>query len=138
MTTFFQGLKNLFEKIPAKTNFLKDLGFGGSYIGFRYFLQGHNEKPSDTFMKGLSDKLGYDYVSIPIKRDGSNQELIDLVEDEFTNDVKIYLSRFKNDPARTYSSNLNKEKSLSETLNDAFEEDIFHSKTQIDLSDIFE
>ncbi len=137
MTSFFAGLKSLFEDIPAKTKFLTDLDFSNSYIGFRYFLQGHKEEPSPKFMKKLSEDLGYDYISIPIKRTAEHQAIRTKIEAEFTTDLEKLLTKYAGDTSRTYTKN-KKEPSVSEVIT-AFqiEKDLLDTSKQLDVSDLF-
>ncbi len=136
MTNFFKDLKSLFEDIPTKTNFLKDLNFSNSYIGFRYFLQGHQDEPSPKFMKKMSDELGYDYVQIPIKRGEESQLILNKIETDFKEDLKLYLKKYEGD---TTNPNSKKRKaSVSEVISTfQIEKDILDPSKQLDVSDLF-
>ncbi len=139
MSKFLDKLKDLFEKIPSKTNFLRDLGFGGSYTGFRYFLQERSSSPSEKFMTKLSDELGYEYVYIPIKEE--HQELIDTIHNDFVNDLEVYVEKYEGDTTRVYTKN--QESSSLSAVVEAFElakleKDIMDPNKQIDISGLFE
>jgi hypothetical protein len=94
MEAFLEQLKEIFKKIPKKPKFLQDLGFHSSYIGFRYFLQGHNDKPNSKFMIKLSDELGYEYIEIPIRKNGSDDHLVESITDNFLEDLQNYLEKY--------------------------------------------
>ncbi len=139
MTDFFEGLKDLFEDIPAKTRFLKDLDFNSSYTGFRYFLQGHTKEPSEKFMEKICSELEYDYVRIPIKPGSDQDEIVAKLQSEFTTDVQKYLEKYEGDEARVYSNNRNGAGSVSEVVA-AFEvdKDLLESDVRIDATGLFE
>ncbi len=138
MTKFFDGVKELFDKIPTKTKFLKDLGFNHSYIGFRYFVQGHTQEPSPNFMSKLSEELGYEYIRVPIKADGSHQEVIEGLQSEYHNDLEVYLEKYEKDNSRVYTKDRNGEGSVSKVIA-AFEmeKDLLDPDKQLDVSDLF-
>ncbi len=138
MKEFLRKMKELFEDIPAKTKFLKDVGFNHSYIGFRYFLQGRNEAPSPRFMANLSEELDYDYITIPVKRDEDHRKITDTFYNEFTSDLEVYLERYEGDTVRTYTKNREGEGSVSKVIA-AFEveKDLLDPTKQLDVSDLF-
>ncbi len=138
MTNFFRGLKDLFDRIPSKTKFLTDIGFNNSYIGFRYFLQGRNDKPSTKFMEQLCEEVGYDYIRVPVKPGTDQEEIRDKLYEEFTSDLEEYLKKYEGDPARTYTKNKAGESSVSAAVA-AFEveQDLLDPNKQLDVSDLF-
>ncbi len=137
MTNFFKKLKDTFEDIPSKAKFLDDMDFGNSYIGFRYFLQGRKDKPSDKFMEKICDEMDYNYIRIPVKR-GEENKLLDQVHDEFNNDLKEYLKKYEGDSPRTYTKNRSGVSSVSAAVA-AFEveQDILDPNKKLDVSDLF-
>ncbi len=137
MTNFFKNMKDLFTDIPSKAKFLEDLGLGNSFVGFRYFLQGRNEEPSEKFMKKLCDELEYDYIQVPAKR-GESNELLDDLTDQFNQDLKQYLEKYEGDPTRSP----NKPKTDKSTVSAAvaafeIEKELLEPKERIDVSDLF-
>jgi hypothetical protein len=137
MSTFFTKLKVVFEKIPIKARFLKDLGFNISYSGFRYFMQGRKQTPSKKLMEGMCDSMGYELVVIPIKLDEENQKIKDSLENKFFLDLDDYLKKYEDDPARVYSKDFGKESSVAKAL-EAFSSDTsFDPNEKIDVSDFF-
>ncbi len=140
MSEFFGKLKELFDKIPTKTKFLNDLGFNHSYIGFRYFLQGRIQEPSPKFMDKLSEELGYQYVRVPIKIDGSHREIIEGLQSEYQRDLEDYLKIYYKDKGegKVYVKDRDGGGSVSEVIA-AFEvqKDLLDPDKQVDVSDLF-
>jgi len=137
MSTFFTKLKIVFEKIPIKARFLKDLGFNISYSGFRYFMQGRKPTPSKKLMENICDNIGYELVVIPVKIDEESQKLKDKLEEEFFVDLDEYLKKYENDPSRVYSKDFGGESSVAKAL-EAFSDEVdFDPNQKIDISDIF-
>ena len=137
MSTFFTKLKIVFEKIPIKARFLKDLGFNISYSGFRYFMQGRKPTPSKKLMENICDNIGYELVVIPVKIDEESQKLKDKLEEEFFVDLDEYLKKYENDPSRVYSKDFGGESSVAKAL-EAFSDEVdFDPNKKIDISDIF-
>ena len=125
------------KAIPLKTKFLADIGLKNSYTGFRYFVNGRNKLPSKKFMEVYSEKLGYDFRFIPVKKDSETEQLIKDLEDRFLEDSAEYLKKYSNDKKRVYAT---KEFGNESVLNDAissFEEDLKNSTKKIDISDLF-
>lgn len=135
MTKFFEGLKSLFEAVPSKTQFLKDIGFNNSYIGFRYFLQGHNDEPSVKFMKKMCNELGYEYILLPISPEKEHQEIKNKLQSEFSEDLKKYLKQYEGSPKRTFTKR-DDSVSLAVAAFDV-EKELLDPKKQIDVSDLF-
>ncbi len=138
MTDFFNKLKGMFDSVPSTTKFLEDLGFNNSYIGFRYFSQGHKEEPSPKFMEKLCDELEYDYVRVPVKPGSENEQLIQDLQDEFTNDLETYLKKYDGTPTRTYTKNKTGVSSVSAAVA-AFEveQELLDPDKKLDVSDLF-
>ncbi len=138
MENFFEKIKELFDKVPAKSKFLADIGFNHSYTGFRYFLQGHTERPSPKFMEKLSEEMGYSYIQIPIKSDPEHQEIISNLNDTFVEDLKIYLEKYEGDSKRTITRVRNGAGSVSTSIA-TFEvdQDLLDPDKQLDVSDLF-
>jgi len=137
MNTFFSKLKVVFDKIPIKARFLKDLGFNISYSGFRYFMQGRKPTPSKKLMENLCDEMGYDLIVIPVKKDEKHQKLKDTLEDAFFVDLDKYLKKYEGDPSRTYSKEFGKESSVAKALEAFTNEPTFDPNEKIDVSDLF-
>jgi len=135
--SFFGKLKEVFEKIPIKTKFLKDLGFNNSYSGFRYFMQDRKETPSRKLMEKLCGDMGYEYVVIPVKLDAENQQLKEKIEETFFKDLDEHLKQYSGDTPRTYVKNFGDESSIASALAAFSEEEIFETDTKIDVSDLF-
>ncbi len=127
----------MFDQIPSKTKFLKDLDFNNSYIGFRYFLQERNPEPSIKFMEKMCSELGYDYMRIPIKSE-TDGHIIDKLQSDFTEDLKKYLKRYENEPQRTPTKSGNSKDNVSEAVA-AFrlEQELLDSSKRLDVSDLF-
>ena len=137
MNSFFTKLKIVFEKIPIKARFLKDLGFNISYSGFRYFMQGRKPVPSKKLMENLCDNIGYELIVIPIKKaDEEASEMKKSLEDTFFADLDAYLKKYENDPARVYSKDFGGESSVAKAI-EAFENEEFDPNEKIDVSDLF-
>ncbi len=131
-------MKDLFDTIPATSKFLEDLGFGSSYTGFRYFSQGHKDEPSEKFMELICDEMEYDYIKIPIKPGSTQDGLIQELEDEFIEDLKKHLEKYKNMPIRTHVKNKTGSSSVSAAVA-AFENeaDLLDPDKQLDVSELF-
>jgi hypothetical protein len=136
MNSFFRKLKIVFEKIPIKANFLKDLGFNISYSGFRYFMQGRKDLPSKDLLNRLCSEMNYEYITIPIKLDEKNQHKKQELEDQFFLDINTYLSKYKDDQMRIYAKEFGTESSVAKAIS-AFSEEEIKPDDKIDLSDIF-
>lgn len=134
---FFSKLKEVFDKIPIKTKFLKDLGFNNSYSGFRYFMQDRKEVPSKKLMDKLCDNMGYEYIVLPVKLDEKNQKLKQEIEEQFFNDLDEYLKQYEGDTSRTYTKNYGDESSVASALEAFSYDDIFNPDAKIDASDLF-
>jgi len=137
MNSFFTKLKIVFDKIPIKARFLKDLGFNISYSGFRYFMQGRKPTPSKKLMENICDKMGYQLMVIPVKNDSKYQKLKDTLEDQFFLDLDTYLKKYEDDPARIYSKDFGKESSVAKALKAFSDETKFDPNEKIDVSDLF-
>ncbi len=137
MTSFFKKLRDIFDGIPSKTKFLEDLGFNGSYIGFRYFLQERNDTPSDKFMDKMCDDMGYDYIKVPIKR-GQDPNIVDVLYDDFADDLDDHLAKYAGQTQRTYTKNKSGESSVSAAVA-AFEteQELLDPDKRIDVSELF-
>jgi hypothetical protein len=135
MDEFFNKLRELFKKIPSKAKFLKDLGFKNSYIGFRYFLQGHKDQPSDSLMEKISDRLGYEYVYIPIKNTKKNQLMLDNMLSEFYDDLELYLKNYEEGNEDKIPQNNTENPSIDKELS-VFEMEQPKDKKTIDNLDI--
>jgi hypothetical protein len=139
MTNFFKNLKEIFEEIPAKTRFLKDLGLNNSYTGFRYFMQNRKEEPSTKFMNLLCQELGYKYTLLPIKDTEEHNEIKNKLHAEFETDLKEHLKKYEKDPSRLYAKNYGQESSVSSAI-EAFREEeeiLLDPSKKIDVSDLF-
>jgi len=139
MTDFFKNLKEIFEKIPTKTRFLKDLGLNNSYTGFRYFMQDRKPEPSSKFMKSLCAEVGYEYLLIPVKDTEEHQKLKKKLQEDFEEDLKEYLTKYDGDTARLYAKNFGQESSISNAIEAFQEEDelLLDPSKKIDVSDLF-
>ncbi len=137
MTRFFAKLKVVFEDIPIKARFLKDLGFNISYSGFRYFMQGRRDTTSKKLLDNLSINMGYEYVTIPVKLNDEQQALKHNLEDSFFTDLDIYLKKYENDPSRIYSKEFGKESSVAKAIEAFSTEEVFDPNERVDYSDIF-
>jgi hypothetical protein len=138
MTDFFKKLKETLEEIPTKTRFLKDLGLNNSYTGFRYFMQDRKEEPSTKFMELLCEKVGYEYVLMPVKNIEEHQKIKEKLHSEFQSDLDEYLKKYEGDQARLYTKNFGQESSISKAVA-AFEseEELLDPDKQIDVSELF-
>jgi len=134
--SFFTKLKEVFEKIPIKTKFLKDLGFNNSYSGFRYFMQGRKGTPSKKLMDKLCNNMGYDYAIIPVKRTPEAKELQSKLEEEFFKDLDKYLELYEDDEPRVYTKHYGKESTVASAI-EAFSTEKHDEKNTIDISDLF-
>jgi len=137
MTTFFKKLKIVFEKIPIKANFLKDLGFNISYSGFRYFMQGRKDIPSKDLLHKLCDQMEYEYITIPVKLDQSNQDLKEKITTQFFLDLDRYLKKYEGDQTRIYAKEFGNESSVAKAISAFADEEKFKPEDKVDLSDIF-
>jgi hypothetical protein len=137
MTRFFSTLKVVFEDIPIKARFLKDLGFNISYSGFRYFMQGRREITSKKLLDNLCENMGYEYITIPIKINPDQQDIKHKLEDKFFVDLDTYLKKYENDPTRIYSKEFGKESSVAKAIEAFSTEDVFDPNEKVDYSDIF-
>jgi len=137
MTRFFERLKVVFDLIPIKARFLKDLGFNISYSGFRYFMQGRKQTPAKKLLEELTSNMGYEYITIPIKLDEEQQQIKAELEDKFFVDLDAYLEKYASDPARIYTKEFGKTSSTADALAAFSDEDIFNPDTKADYSDIF-
>jgi hypothetical protein len=135
--SFFSKLKEVFEKIPIKTRFLNDLGFNNSYSGFRYFMQDRKSKPSQKLMEKLCDRMNYDYVTIPVKRDPESQAKLQELEDQYFKDLEDYLKEYENDETRVYVKNYGKESTVASAIEAFSKEETFNEQEKIDVSDLF-
>ena len=137
MSSFFSKLKVVFDKIPIKARFLKDLGFNISYSGFRYFMQGRKPTPSKKLMESICANMGYELTVIPIKNTPEHQKLKNVLEDQFFVDLNEYLKKYEGDPTRTYSKEFGKESSVANALAAFSTEAAFDPNEKIDVSDLF-
>jgi len=138
MNSFFTKLKIVFDKIPIKARFLKDLGFNISYSGFRYFMQGRKQVPSKKLMENLCDNIGYELIVIPIKKnDIKAEEIKSSLESTFFSDLDSYLKKYEKDPARVYAKDFGKESSVANAIKAFSMEDTFDPNEKIDVSDLF-
>ncbi len=137
MEQFFERVKSLFEKIPSKPKFLKDLGFSNSYIGFRYFLQGHRSKPSSQFMEKLSSEIGYEYVQIPIKKNEDGDNIIKELTTSFEADLKNHLKKYKGDTPPRSTKSKEKLDTVDEVIASFETKDVANPKATIDVSELF-
>lgn len=138
MKEFFGKLKETFEKIPTKTRFLKDLGLTNSYVGFRYFMHGRKEEPSQKFMELVSNELEYDYMPVPVKRTEEHQALKKQLEDDYIKDMEEYLKKYNGDKARVYVKNFGQESSTINAIEAfALEQEMLDKDQIIDVVDIF-
>lgn len=137
MTRFFTKLKVIFDEIPIKARFLKDMGFNISYSGFRYFMQGRRDTTSKKLMDNLCDNMGYEYVMIPVKLNDEQQVFKHQLEDTFFNDLNGYLKKYENDPTRIYSKEFGKESSVAKAIEAFNTDDVFNPDEKSDFSDVF-
>lgn len=137
MSPFFSKLKIIFEKIPIKARFLKDLGFNISYSGFRYFMQDRKTTPSKKLIDKLCSNMEYEYITIPIKLNPENQLKKTELEDYFFADLESYLKRYEDDQTRIYAKEFGKESSVAKALAAFASEDEFKPDNKVDLSSIF-
>ncbi len=135
--SFLKKLKESFEKIPTKTRFLKDLGLGNCYTGFTYFVQGRKDKPSPKLMKLITEELGYDFIQVPIKREGEHQQLKEKLENDFIDDLNEYLKKYEKDEGRFYLKNYGHESSAASAIEAFNAEDILNPSKKIDVTDLF-
>lgn len=137
MATFFPKLKVIFDQIPIKARFLKDLGFNISYSGFRYFMQGRKPTPSKKLLENMCANMEYEYITIPVKLDEDQQAIKQALEDKFFGDLDLYLKKYENDPSRIYSKEFGKESSVANAIAAFSTEDVFDPNEKVDYSDIF-
>jgi len=135
MDSFFIKLKDIFEKIPIKARFLKDLRLNISYSGFRYFMQGRKPRPSKELLHRLCENMDYEYITIPIKKNAKGEYYKSQLIEDFFEDLDTYLKKYADDPTRTYSKEFGKESSTATAIA-AFSLDEKLTE-KIDLSDIF-
>ncbi len=137
MTNFFDKMKKILEDIPSKAKLLEDLGFNNSYVGFRSFLQGKKEQPSNAFMEKICDELDYDYIQVPVKRD-EDEDFIARLQDEFHRDLEKHLKKYEGDSVRTHTKNGAGISSVSAAVA-AFEieDELLDPEKKIDVSDLF-
>jgi hypothetical protein len=137
MATFLDNLREVFNQIPVKTRFLKDLGLGNCYTGFTYFVQGRKDYPAPKLMKLLTEKTGYEYILIPVKKTEEHHKLKDKLEEDFLEDVKKYLEEYKKDKGRFYLKNYGNE-SVTASAIEAFGDTITNDDgTELDINDLF-
>jgi hypothetical protein len=137
MNSFFTRLKIVFNKIPIKAKFLKDMNLNISYSGFRYFMQGRKPTPSKKLMSGMTANMGYEYVTIPIKLNDEQQAIKKVLEDKFFADLDVYLEKYSDDPSRTYTKDFGGKSSTATALASFSTEDAFDPDERVDLSDLF-
>jgi len=137
MESFFEKLKEVFEKIPIKARFLKDLGFNISYSGFRYFMQGRKNIPSKKLLDNLCSNMEYEYIMIPIKKDPSGLDAKIKLQEVFFKDLDKYLEKYASDPARVYSKEFGKESSVATAIAAFAADEAFDPNERIDMSDLF-
>ncbi len=138
MVKFFENIKKIFDKIPVKSKFLKDLHLMKNQTGFRYFMQGHHSEPNRKFMEILCEELDYDYVLVPINHSDKHREIRDKLLLDFETDLDTYVEKYKQDEPRT-GSQVTKETSALAEANIAFDADVdFDPNKQIDISGLFE
>ena len=97
---FNSKLKEILNKIPNKTNFLRDLGLPGTYLGIRYFLTGKQEKIGDKGLNAILQKMDYELIMVPVKKDSPDKEILLQFQDKFFTDLEDYLTKFENDTRR--------------------------------------
>jgi len=139
MENFFKNLKDIFESIPTKTRFLKDLGLNNSYTGFRYFMQDRKPEPSSKFMQSLCKEVGYEYILLPVNNSEEHQKIKQTLREDFEKDLKEYLKKYEGDTARLYAKNFGQESSISNAV-EAFKEEedlLLDPNKKIDVSDLF-
>jgi len=137
MNSFFTRLKIVFDKIPIKARFLKDMELNISYSGFRYFMQGRKPTPSKKLMDGMTANMGYEYVTIPVKLDDEQQSIKKVLEDKFFADLDTYLEKYGDDPSRIYTKDFGNQSSTAVALASFSTEDAFDPEERVDLSDLF-
>jgi len=95
---FYTRLKEILLALPNKTAFLKKINISSSYLGFRYFLSGKQEKMGEKSLNAILDKLGYDLVIVPVKKtetgelDPANMEKIKDISEEFFTDLEKFIA----------------------------------------------
>ncbi len=137
LSRFFTKLKIIFGKIPIKARFLKDLEFNVSYSGFRYFMQDRKPSPSTALMNNLCDTMGYEFVTIPIKKSIDQQVIKENLENHFFGDLDNYLKKYDEDPSRIYTKDLSDQSTVGSAV-DAFSvEDVFDVGDEITVADLF-
>ena len=137
MQSFFTRLKTVFDKIPIKARFLKDMNLNTSYSGFRYFMQDRNAEPSTQLMEKLCENMEYDLITIPVKRSADQQLIKQNLENTFFQDLDTHLEKYGDDPARTYVKHEGSS-SVTAAATQAFStDDTFDTVEKIDVSDLF-
>ncbi len=138
MENFFKNIKAVFDKIPVKSKFLKDLNLLKNQTGFRYFMQGHHEEPNKKFMAILCQELGYDYTIVPIKRDEEHRTLRDKLCQDFSDDLNVFVQRYSKDEPRS-GGNQDQNRSILDEATIAFEteKELLDPSKQLDVSDLF-
>ena len=136
MKEFYDNLKKIFEDIPNKTKFLKDMGLNSSYSGFRYFMHGRREEPTANLLATISNELDYEYIQVPIPRGEAGEELKKELQDNFLKDLKIYSERYSGDKARVYVKDMQ-----GSSVHQMFTEQMNEPKIELDediqVTDLF-
>ncbi len=103
---FHTKLKDILNKIPNKTTFLKDLGLPGSYLGVRYFLTGKQEKMGEKGLNNLLTSMDHKMVLVPVKIGSSEEaDALDL-QNKFLGNLEEHLKKYENDAGRVFGSQL--------------------------------
>jgi hypothetical protein len=134
---FQEKLKEIFDKIPIKTKFLKDLGFNNSYSGFRYFMQDRKESPSKKLMDDLCQRMGYEYVMIPVKMNEDTIKKKEELENQFFTDLEEYLKQYEGDPTRVYVKHFGNESTVASAIEAFSLDEAIDEDKKIDVSDLF-
>lgn len=135
MKLFYDKLKDIFEEIPNKTRFLKDLGLNSSYSGFRYFMHGRRAEPTSNLLSTISNELGYEYVQVPIKRDTEGSKLKEELQQNFLDDLSDYSQKYADDKARIYAKDFGGISTVAAAL--VVTEDELKIDDEIKASDLF-
>ena len=136
--SFFAKLKQAFDKIPVKTRFIKDMNLVNNHTGLRYFFQNKRSKPSDTAMNTICENFGYEYVTIPVKKDSVEfKKYIEEMQEDFFDTFNEYIQKYSNDKSRTYTKKYGETSTVAnavEAFNDAENLD---KDFKIDIDELF-
>lgn len=135
MTEFYSKLKTIFENIPNKTNFLKDLGLNSSYSGFRYFMHGRRAEPTDSLLETIADEIEFEYVKVPIRKTPEGAQLKKQLQDEFLEELDSYTTKYEKDTARVYLKDFGGKSTVAAVSADPTYSEIVNG--EISIEDLF-